>query len=148
MTSVSAKHRGRAVQAGALREDVLSPLYEEEGQLLAHVALARFFCKPIDRLSGQMMDVDPVSPGTSSSVDAGAGPSNFGAHRVARRKLNELDTSAIIRDVKRSSDLPMAERLNVHQGVIARLINEVARLRGALQATKKKRARYGGDEDD
>ncbi|KAH9910615.1 uncharacterized protein B0H18DRAFT_1129819 [Fomitopsis serialis] len=96
----------------------------------------------------QMMDVDPVSPGTSSSVDAGAGPSNFGAHRVARRKLNELDTDAIIRDVKRSSDLPMAERLNVHQGVIARLINEVARLRGALQATKKKRARYGGDEDD
>ena len=63
-------------------------------------------------------------------------------------KLNELDTNAIIRDVKRSSDLPMAERLNVHQGVIARLINEVARLRGALQATKKKRARYGGDEDD
>ncbi|KAH9913431.1 uncharacterized protein B0H18DRAFT_1126243 [Fomitopsis serialis] len=96
----------------------------------------------------QMMDVDPVSPGTSSSVDAGAGPSSFGAHRVARRKLNELDTNAIIRDVKRSSDLPMAERLNVHQGVIARLINEVARLRGALQATKKKRARYGGDEDD
>ncbi|KAH9925546.1 uncharacterized protein B0H18DRAFT_1119386 [Fomitopsis serialis] len=193
---------------GALREDVLSPLYEEEGQLLAHdqraseavdspraslapvlqnnsapdsLPRARSSSRspapspshspsrsvtrstpasppnvvsdsssplPAGRIASaqshspassaspstvsvvQMMDVDPVSPGTSSSVDAGAGPSNFGAHRVARR--NSTSSTPV-----RSS--AMGDRAAHQRG---------RQIAGCLQATKKKRARYGGDEDD